>query len=53
MDRLALTGRGFDRTLRVARTIADLEGRPAVERGHVLEALAFRAPVPEAAARAG
>jgi magnesium chelatase family protein len=43
VDRLALSGRGFDRTLRVARTIADLAGHEAVEDADVAEALAYRA----------
>jgi len=42
VDAGALTGRGFDRTLRVARTIADLEGCDVVGRDHVLEARAHR-----------
>ena len=42
VERYALTGRGFDRTLKVARTIADLAGTDRVEAGHLLEALAFR-----------
>lgn len=42
VERFALTGRGFDRTLKVARTIADLEGSDSVREAHVLEALAFR-----------
>lgn len=37
-----LTGRGYDRTLRVARTCADLAGAELVERDHVLEANAHR-----------
>jgi magnesium chelatase family protein len=37
-----LTARGWTRTLRLARTIADLEGAPAVRRVHVAEALAYR-----------
>lgn len=37
-----LTGRGYDRTLRVARTCADLEGTDLVSREHVLEATAHR-----------
>lgn len=38
-----LSGRGFDRALRVARTCADLAGDDLVDRDHVLEALAHRA----------
>ena len=38
----ALSARGHDRVLRVARTIADLDGRDAVELDHVLQALALR-----------
>jgi magnesium chelatase family protein len=42
MDRLGLTGRGHDRILRVARTLADLEGLAGVAARHVAEALQFR-----------
>ncbi len=41
-ERLGLTGRGFDRVLRVARTIADLEGEKGVKLPHIAEALQFR-----------
>jgi magnesium chelatase family protein len=37
-----LTARGWTRTLRLARTIADLEGSGAVKRVHVAEALIYR-----------
>jgi len=37
-----LTARGWTRTLRLARTIADLEGTEWVRRVHVAEALAYR-----------
>jgi magnesium chelatase family protein len=54
VDRYALTGRGFDRTLKVARTIADLAADESVGTGHVIEALAYRAVEPnEGLARAG
>jgi magnesium chelatase family protein len=41
-DRGTLSPRGHDRVLRVARTIADLDGAGRVERGHVAEAIALR-----------
>ena len=37
-----LTARGWTRTLRLARTIADLEGSGPVRRVHVAEALVYR-----------
>ncbi|ORE96713.1 Mg chelatase subunit ChlI [Stappia sp. 22II-S9-Z10] len=37
-----MTARGFHRTLKVARTIADLAGSAAVRRIHVAEALGYR-----------
>jgi magnesium chelatase family protein len=46
-----LSGRGTDRLLRVARTIADLDGVAAVEVPHVEEAAQWRAP--EARVRLG
>jgi len=42
VDRLGLTGRSHDRLLRVARTIADLDGGGVIEARHVAEALQFR-----------
>jgi magnesium chelatase family protein len=40
--RMSLTARGHDRVLRIARTIADLEGSDVVQTAHVAEALGFR-----------
>jgi magnesium chelatase family protein len=42
VDRHGLTGRGFDRALKVARTIADLADDDHVGADHVVEALAYR-----------
>ncbi len=41
-ERFGLSARGYHRVLRVARTIADLEGVEAVRRAHVAEALSYR-----------
>ena len=41
-DTLKLSARGFHRTLKVARTIADLDGEERVGRVHVAEALSYR-----------
>lgn len=40
--KLKLTARGYHRVLRVARTIADMEGAAQVRRQHIAEALAYR-----------
>lgn len=44
--RLGLSARAHDRTLRVARTIADLEAAPMVEEIHLAEALSYRSTTP-------
>jgi magnesium chelatase family protein len=41
-ERLRLSARGYHRVLRVARTLADLEGSSVVGRRHVAEALSYR-----------
>lgn len=42
IQRLHLSGRGYHRLLRVARTIADLAGDDHIRRTHLAEALSFR-----------
>lgn len=42
VERLKLTARGYHRILRVARTLADLEGSDGVRHPHVAEALSYR-----------
>lgn len=41
-DAMRLSARAYHRTLKVARTIADLDGETAVKRVHIAEALAYR-----------
>ncbi len=41
-ERLNLSARGFYRVLKLARTIADLEGAATVGRAHLAEALSYR-----------
>ncbi len=45
-ERLALSARGYHRVLRVARTLADLDGAETVSRPHIAEALAYRRVAP-------
>jgi magnesium chelatase family protein len=42
MDSLGLSARAHDRILRMARTIADLEGEERIRPGHVSEAVGYR-----------
>ncbi len=48
-QKLHLTARGYHRVLKVARTIADLDGGGGVRRQHVAEALTYRRRDPVAA----
>jgi magnesium chelatase family protein len=41
-DAMRLSARGYHRVLRVARTLADLDGTERVGRVHLAEALSYR-----------
>lgn len=46
--RVTLTARGYHRVIKVARTIADLDGESAIALPHLAEALRFRPADPSA-----
>jgi magnesium chelatase family protein len=51
-ERLRLSARGYHRVLKLARTLADLDGEGSVGRAHLAEALSYRGAPERAAAAA-
>jgi magnesium chelatase family protein len=44
-DRLSLSARSYFKTIKIARTIADIEGSKDIQVAHISEALQYRQPI--------
>jgi magnesium chelatase family protein len=42
IESMNMSARAYDRILKVARTIADLDGSPQVRAPHIMEAISYR-----------
>ena len=50
IEKMRLTARGYHRVLKVARTLADMQGAPNITRPHIAEALSYRRISPQSLA---